>query len=198
MASQSLNMPYLLVSGAFIIAIAFGFAVARPAFQVIQDTQKSIDSSRADLEKRQEFLRTLDSKIAELEINRDNEAQLSTILPQKERMEDALRILHRAAEGAGLQIEQVTNDTEATQAAARGAQARGEGGAPPKGVVPLSVSVSFLAPYQSFRNFVSTIEKTPRLMDITSISLQRDQKDPNLLLGKVSINFYSVTAPAEE
>ena len=193
MATQSLNMPYLLVAGAIVFAVIFGFSVINPAITTAFETRAAIEESRADLAEREAFLRTLDSKVAELEINREHETRLATILPREERMEDALRILHRAAEASGVQIEQITNNSDAVQAQSRARQSRGEVEALPDSVLPLSLNIASVSTYQSFRAFLTAIERTPRLMDVSSIVLQRSQEDPNILTGRISIEFYTIT-----
>lgn len=193
MATQSLNMPYLLVAGAMVLAVVFGFAIISPAVDGIFETQAAIESSIADLAEKEAFLRTLDSKVAELEINREHESRLATVLPEEERMEDALRILHRAAESSGLQIQQINNNSGAVQSQVKAQQSRGESGALPESVVPLSLNVTYTATYQNFRSFLTTIERTPRLMDVSSFLLQQNQEDPTVLNGKMAIDFYFVT-----
>lgn len=193
MPTGSLNLPYLLLTGAVVVAAVFAFTVLQPALTSVQEVQTEIASVQAQRTGREEFLRTLDAKLAELESNRENEVQLQTVLPADEQMEDALRILNQAAVGSGLTLVSITNDSASVQAQARTQRSRGGVGLPDS-VTPLAVGVTLSGPYQGLRSFLTTLERTPRLMDIERISIQRNELTPEVLTTTLSAKFYMLTS----
>lgn len=193
MATGSLNLPYLLLTGSVVVAAVFAFAVLQPALTSVQAVQADIAATTAQRAEREEFLRTLDSKLADLEVNREHELRLQTVLPADEQMEDALRILDRAAAASGLTLVSVTNTSHAVQSQARTQQARGGVVALPGTVAPLGVNVDLDGSYQGFRAFVAALERSPRLMDIDVITLQRNELELDRLSISLSIQFYMLS-----
>lgn len=193
MATGSLNVPYLLLAGAVVIAAVFAFTVLQPALASVQEVQNEIAAVVAQRSEREEFLRTLDSKLAELEVNREHELRLQTILPAEDQMEDSLRILDRTAAANGLTLVSVSNSSDSVQSRQRTLQARGQAAPLPASVNPLGVNVILDGPYQGFRAFLTALERTPRLMDVDIISLRRNEVEPSRVGITLSIKFYMLT-----
>jgi len=189
MNRTSLNLPYLLLAGTVIVVIVFGFTVLQPLLGAVRDIQANIVSTQATLQERQDFLRTLDSKVADLNTNQAYEQQLRVVLPATNRMEDALRILHTAAAASSVVILQINNTSDGAQADVRSQRARGDAEVLPNGVDPLALNISFQGSYQGFRAFIDQLENSPRLMDVTTIDLQSTDQ-PDLLTGKATVVFY--------
>lgn len=192
MTSQSLNLPYLLLAGAILVAIVFGFTIFQPQVQELQAKQGEIEQLQLSLMERQNFLRTLDSKLAELELNREHEAKLQIVLPNEERMEDALRVVHVAATTSGVTVLQVTNATAAVQSETRAKQSRGEAVSAPAGAEILGLKIDFRGPYQGLRAFLQALERSPRLMDVYILDLHADEQAPDLLQGSFTLRLYMI------
>lgn len=190
MASQSLNLPYLLLTGAIVIAAVFLFTVVKPAFNAVAGVKTEIAARQAKIAEREAFLRTRDAKLAELEANRENEVRLEIVLPRTDRMEDALRVLHEAAQSNGLDLEEISNNSEGLQSEARSQQARGESEALPAGAVPLGLQVALSGPYQGWRGLLANLEHSPRLTNVVSMNLKADEQKPDVLHGSLSLEFY--------
>lgn len=190
MSSQSLSTPYLVLAGAVAFAILVAFMVLQPMYKTTQGTKDEIASTQAKLVEKETFLRTLDSKLADLQLKKDDENRLNVMLPQSDRMEDVLRILHTSAADSGITLDQINNASGAAQSEAVSAQARGDAAALPTTVVPLGLSLDVTGPYQGIRKFVGELEKTPRLMDITRLDLQVNDQQPDQIVGQLGIQFY--------
>lgn len=192
MTAQSLNLPYLLLAGSIIIAAVLAFTALQPAFLDVQGVQNEIKTTQTILTERETFLRSLDSKLAELEANREHETRLQAVLPNKEQMEDALRILHQSAQANGVEIIDISNNSNEVQSETRSRQARGTQASLPEAVTPLAASINIRASYQSVRAFLTALERAPRLMDVSEITLRRDEQVPDRLNGQLSVRFYMI------
>jgi len=182
-----------MLAGAVGIVIIFVFAMLQPMIRTIQATQADIVATKTDLVEKETFLRTLDSKLADLELNKSHENQLDVMLPKADRMEDALRVLHTSAASTGITLAQVSNTSGAAQSEAVASQARGDQGALPKNVAPLGIGLDVTGPYQAFRAFLTQLETTPRLMDITRLELRLNEDQPDQILGSMSLQFYKLS-----
>ena len=194
MASDtSLNLPYIIVTGAIIIAVIIIFIIIRPQLTAVSDTQDAIAEQTAVLQSREEFLRTIDRKVSELNSQQIHEERLSVMLPAEEQVADALRVIHRAAESSGASISSLVNASGAIQSQANANRARGGASSIPATVVPLGFTMEFGGTYQQFRAFITEIERSPRLMDIDTIQLSSSGAETEILNGQINVVFYMQT-----
>jgi len=166
------------------------FTVYQPLLTEINDRGSQIDSQESTLREREEFLRTVDRKTAALQVQQEHESRLATMLPTRERMEDALRILHQSSQVAGVTIDTIINNSTSLQAQLNSKRARGDIVELPASIVPLGANIRFAGTYQQLRAFVAELEKTPRLMDIKNILITRNQTAPDQVSGEMLIQFY--------
>ncbi|MEX1111870.1 MAG: hypothetical protein WEC84_00245, partial [Candidatus Andersenbacteria bacterium] len=188
-ATRSLNSAYIALSGAILIGVAIIFLLIRPLLSEIDITQAAIDTKEVELAEREGFLQTIDLKIAALRTQEEHEARLQVMLPAEERMEDALRILHEAAAGSGLVIDRASNVSAGLRSRFNAASARGEAIALPSKVQPLGFSLNVSASYQQLRAFLTSLERSPRLMDVLNISLDTAEL-VDTLGGQMEVIFY--------
>jgi Tfp pilus assembly protein PilO len=193
-ANPSLNTPYVVLSGTVLVAIAAFFLLFQPMVEEITNTQSEIRARELTLQEREQFLRTIDRKSTELQAHREHEQRLAVILPDEERIEDALRIIHNSSQVAGVAVERVTNNSGSVQARTSTQRARGEAVNLPDDVMPLSFSITFEGTYQQFRAFASELERAPRLMNISHINMSRTGEGAERLSGTMVIEFYTQEA----
>src|SRR3989344_9180418 len=119
MAKQSLNLPYLLLSGSIIIAIIGSFVMLRRMLNRWQAAQAQGAALQAAIVEKQQFLLGIDRKKAELQGEALHEKQLSVVLPSDESLEDVARILHKAGEASGVVVTRLNNSGEGERARVR-------------------------------------------------------------------------------
>lgn len=190
----SLNVPYFLLTGTVLVVGLTAFLVIRPALTRIGTAQDTIGERQIKLAERQSFLETIDRKLAELEAQGAQEENLSVILPTEERIEDALRVVHRSAEATGVVIRNISNDSLSTQNSLNAERARGESNTLPPDAAALSFTIELTSSYQQFRAFMKELERSPRLMDVTSVNLQA-AGDGNIG-GQMAVRFYMQNPPS--
>lgn len=191
MARQSLNIPYLALGGIIVIAVVLAVIVFQPQLARIRETSGEADVVAANLAERQEFLRTIDRKAAELARQRAHETELDVVLPADESFDDMLRIIDRTAATAGVTVTQVSNNSSSVQSSFRAAQARGNDTGAPQGIQPLGANISFRGSYQQVRTFIASLEQVVRLVNMSRLSLQASPEQPDVLEAELSIEFYS-------
>jgi len=192
MAKQSLNLPYLVLAGIVVVAIVAGFLVVRPQVEDLKATQSSLKETRVQLTERQNFLRALDQKKAQLQSQAAHVAELDVALPAEEEMPDVLRIINEGAQAAGVNVARVNNDSGSVQASAKAASRRGQqdSGSLPSNVVPLGISVKVTGSYQGLRMLLQYFEKAGRLIDVTTVNMQRSVDQGETISADLNLLFY--------
>jgi len=190
MAQPSLNFPYLLLAGVLVISILLAFTVLWPQYQAIQQSRSDFKASQQELQEQRDFIRSIDRKITELQTQQVHEQELDVILPADESFEDALRIFHQTADRTGITINSLNNRSSAAQSDIRTARARGGTTSIPNNITPLAASMNLTGSYQQFRQFIEILEQSIRLMDVTSLRLQRNTEVADQLNGSLDVNFY--------
>lgn len=190
MAKQSLNLPYILLSGMILVAIIAGFVIIRPLITRWQVAQENVARTEAAIAEKQAFLLNVDRKKVALQTEQAHERQLSVVLPVDESLDDVARILHKAGEASGLIVTRINDSGEGERARIRALRARGEGGDIPANVEPIGVEVQVAGNYQQVRQFIERIEKSPRIMDITTLKMNRNATNIELLNVDLQLRIY--------
>lgn len=187
MSNYSLNTPYITIAGVVIVAIVAGFTVLLPMVSNIQDTNARLSALEGSVAQKEEFLRNLDRKREELQIQRVHEERLNVMFPTDESFDDIIRVINLSIGTSGAIIHKINDNSSAIQSALNARRSRGEISTFPQSVIPLGVGVELTGTYQQLRLALENLEKAPRLSDVTGISTKR-QGDQ--LLTNLSIQFY--------
>lgn len=194
--NASLNTPYLLLGGTLVIGLVFVFMVLQPMMEEIGRAQDTITEQTNRLNERQEFLSTIDRKLAVLQTQLPHEERLAVLLPVDERAEDALRIIDQAAAVSGVVVQRVSNTSSQSQGQVNAQRARGEVVDIPVDVGTLTFSVDFSGTYQQVRSLLKEFERAPRLMDVIDVQLARNENAPDQVTGGLIVQFYVQQPPS--
>ncbi len=190
MAATSLNTPYIVITGTIVAAVVIIFSILQPMLADIRDINNRITTTTSVVTEKQEFLRGLDRKREELQIQRVHEERLNVILPNSSSYDEMVRVLSLSASNAGLTVQKVENKSSALQSSVNGARARGEKINIPAGVTPIAAEIDVIGTYQQLRAFLSNLEKSPRLTDVTKISSKSSETQSDLITSKLIIQSY--------
>lgn len=190
MAQYSLNTPYLLLTGALLIAVMLGAVVYKPMYDNWQAARQETAQAQKTLTERQQFLASIDQKKAELNQLQQYENELAVVLPNEDRLDDIYRILHQAGVTSGVLINSLDNTSDRDQAAVNNARNRGEAGSLPQQVLPVGISMEIRGTYQQLRSFMDILDKTPRLVKVTALDSTRDITTPDQLVSKIQVQFF--------
>ncbi|HLC49160.1 MAG TPA: hypothetical protein VJI96_02120, partial [Candidatus Andersenbacteria bacterium] len=98
----SLNTPYLFLTGTVLVAIVSLFTLLQPMMDDVNTIRQTITADTQTLKDRQDFFSSLDAKTKQLQTLAGVEVQMATILPETERPQDAIRVLHEYAAQSGV------------------------------------------------------------------------------------------------
>lgn len=190
MAKQSLNLPYLLLSGVSLVVIIASFVMVRPLLARWQAAQAQVQQVQTIVRDKQEFLLSIDRKKAELAGQQAQEKQLAVVLPVEASLDDVARILHKAAEASGVVITRLNNSGAGEAARLKALRARGEASDIPSNVAPIGLEVQVAGTYQQVRQFIERVEHSPRLIDLVSLKINRNTSNIELLNVDLRVRLY--------
>lgn len=190
MATTSLNLPYLLLSGVILVGVVLAFVIFTPLWNEARQLNTEAETIRTTVTERQQFLQTLDQKKAELDTNQQHERQLRAVIPGDEALDDVTRLLHRAGEASGMVIVTIDNASQSAQSRKKALEARGKDTGIPASVVPLLVTVEARGTYPQLRVFLERLERSVRLMDVQKVSVSRQENQIDQLIAKLDVQFY--------
>lgn len=190
MAATSLNTPYIVITGAIVAAVVVLFTILQPLLSEIQDVNNRVSTTQSVINEKENFLRGLDRKREELQVQRVHEDRLNVILPAESGYDEVVRVISLASNNAGLTVQKVENKSAALQNAINSQRARGETVSIPAGVTPIAAEIEVAGTYQQIRAFLTNLEKSPRLTDVTKISSKINEAQPDQIVSKLTIQSY--------
>jgi Tfp pilus assembly protein PilO len=189
--NTSLNTPYLVLTGVVVIAIAFLFTVLQPLMDSITTAKSDIASHMDSFAEKDAFLKSLDVKMAQLRSQGDVEKQLAAVIPESERSQDVVRILDQYAKESGVTVTSVANNSSQAKAHANASKARGDINLVPEGLQTITFDIRLIGTYPQVRDFISGLQKSPRVIDATHITMSQIAGQPGAVTGSFTIQFYA-------
>ncbi len=189
--TTSLNTPYLLLTGAVIIAVVFLFVVLQPMMDNANEIRHGIAVDKATLQDKQDFYGSLNTKIAQLAGLATAERQLAVVLPETDRTQDIIRVINEYGTQAGITVVAVANNSSVSDAQASAQRARGEVINIPSGVRTLEFEVGATGGYEQVRLFLTLLGKSPRVIDVSGVSLKQLNGQPGQVTATIKMQLYS-------
>lgn len=191
MATHSLKLPYLAITGSLIVAFGLVVAVLQPLWGEISALTEEREAQEAVQAQRQAFLQTLDRKKAELRVQAGREQELAVSLPEDQAVDDILRTIARLTDRVGLVVTRTSNQSDETVREYRAQVERGIATELPAGIVPLGATLTVQGSYAQFRAFLDQLERSPRLIDVASITMKRSDAEADGLTIDLRFTFYA-------
>ncbi len=189
--NTSINTPYLVLTGVVLIAIVFIFTVIQPQLDTISTLRHDITDNTNTLKTKQDFLDSLALKVQQLQAQPDAEKQLAVVVPQGDMTQDILRVVNQYATQMGVAVTAVKNNSEERQAQLDASAARGDASVAPSDVRTLSFEVDASGSYPQMRDFLKTLEKSPRIIDVTHITMKTNQQQAGQVSATIGMQAYS-------
>ena len=187
----SLNTPYLFLTGTVLVAIVSLFTLLQPMMDDVNTIRQTITADTQTLKDRQDFFSSLDAKTKQLQTLAGVESQMATILPETERPQDAIRVLHEYAAQSGVVVDSISNTSSTSGAQANAAIARGDGTALPASLNILSFKLNMGGSYEQVRLFLTLLGKSPRVVDVTEVAFKQAPAEPGRITADITIQLYS-------
>ena len=189
--NTSINTPYLVLTGVVLIAIVFVFTVTQPQLDRISTLRHDITDNTNTLATKQDFIHSLALKVAELQTQPTAEKQLSVVVPATDRTEDVLRVINQYASQTGLVVIGVANNSVERQAQIDASVAHGDATASSNDIRTLSFQVQTSGTYPQLRDFLKTLEKSPRIIDVVHISIKQLAQQSGQVSASITMQAYS-------
>lgn len=152
------------------LAVAFGMILAWPKYQEYQAQSSLVLGKQTDLETRQEYFKNLAESSAELNNYGPNLAKIESALPDDAKVSTLLDFLESSSMQAGLILKVIDYSfSGGNQPTIVPGSAQTQPVA--KSLKPFYVTFTLSGPYQSWKNFLSSVEKTSRMVEIQSVQI---------------------------
>jgi len=158
---------YLEAFTILIITFALGFFLVLPKYQESQDIKRQVEEKKNEIKNRAEYYAGLDAIMADLKYYQENMQKVNTAIPDNLDVAATMNFAQAAAMQAGLAVKGI----EHSGAAAVHLPASGE---PVLGKYIISIKLA--GGYGNFKNFLSIIEHSSRLIAVESVSVRADQE----------------------
>jgi len=152
---------YLEAFAILVIAFALGFFLLLPKYQESQNAKVRVEEKKAEIKARADYYANLEAIMEDLRYYQENMEKIDTALPDSLDAAAVMNFAQMAAMQTGLAVKSI--DYAAP------------GSAPSSGGLSLgsySVSMRLAGTYSGLKNFLSIIERSSRLIAVSSINVQ--------------------------
>ena len=157
-SANLINFTSLTTAVSFLIVIAAAVFVLWPGFQELKAVRADIERGGGELQSEREYLQMLDEIKVELEENKEEIAKVNTALPSDPSVPSLFSYLQRTASESGLILTEINPFSVSSPVILTDLK-------------EITFSVKISGPYASAKNFISTVERSARMIEIESISL---------------------------
>lgn len=142
---------------AFLLSSVFGIGLVFPQYQTFKLLQKEVGARQAELQSKEEYFSNLKKISDELKGYEAQISKIDSILPSDPGLPALFNFIQNASSQAGVILKGISpSGTRISQAF--------------EGIQETELSLILFGSYSSFKNFLSILEKTSRLIEIKSIS----------------------------
>lgn len=163
----------LLATGVLVV----GVMVIYPNYKKLMAVKSQIEQSELEIRQEEEYFKKLAEIKEELDQDKENILKIGASLPNNPGMPAFLNFLQKTADRAGVTV---SNISPFTVGAASINSSFNE----------VKMSLTVMGSYQSFKEFLSFLEKSSRMVEVETVSFSADPKDSASSFN-LSIKIYS-------
>ncbi len=169
-----------VISISLIISIIIGAVFLYPKYREFSGLRKQISQKEEELANQQNYLKLLRETNEKAEENRDLIDRVASAIPDEPDIPSFLNFLNKEAANTGVGLEDVNWSEPSASAEQR------------KQTNEYSVSIQISGSYPAFRNFVSALENSARLVEVsgTDFSLEQGVDEAAVFGLKLIIHSY--------
>lgn len=148
----------------FLLTIALGIGLVSPQYQTLKIFQQEVKTRQNELQSKEEYLSNLRKASDELKEYESQISKIDSILPSDPGLPALFDFVQNASSQSGLVLKGISpSNTRPSQKF--------------EGIKETELSLILSGSYSSFKNFLSVLEKTSRLIEIKSISFSSPEKE---------------------
>jgi len=169
------NYPLFIII-VFAISIAIIFFLVLPKYRSYSGFKKEAAEKSAELQSQEEYIEELKSTHQKLKTYQESLAKIESAIPENRSLSEVLSFFQETASQTGLIMEKV-NQTFVTSGLE-------------EDIKITKIDVGLRGNYEGFKNFIETIEKISRLIEVDSIYFIYPNRG-DLFDFSISANVYS-------
>lgn len=174
--------------GAILSAFGILYFLVGERVDAFNRVSARIQSAKETLKKADDFVRQIQHIQGEFEKHPEIVKKLEEAFLQKQRVEDAVRSLESIAQSSGLILVNIKPSERI-----RGGSFDGTQGRQKDELSWFFIRAELVGTYESFRSFLSVVEKSIPLAPLTKIKIYEKSKDfPSLLVFELEFQFYAL------
>jgi len=155
-----------------IFDLLFGFYFLLPKYTELQNLKKEIKEKEVEFRENQKYFSNLQKISSTLESYKDALSKINSALPEEPFLANLLSFFQTKASENGLILEAV-NKTSFTKKKGE----KLEKGVPEIRIRETYINLKLKGSVSSFRNFLQSIEKSARIIEVEDLSLKTNQKE---------------------
>jgi len=177
-----------------ILSVVLGFFLLWPQYQKFSEERWRVKEKEVERNNQEEYFNHLNKLSEELKGYEEELSKIDSAFPLDPDIPDLLNFLALASSQNGLSFEKV-NSFSADSAKKSKTATSGQEEVPTKRYKELTIEFEVSGEYPSLKNFVSTLEKSARIIEIESISLKKKtsqlkEEGPPLYNFKIKTYYY--------
>lgn len=187
---EQINPKLAIILVVLIAASATVYFLTLPFFENIKSLNMEINNAKAAKEEIEKFIAKIGELNSQYKKYENEIGKLANIFPPAREMSDVLFELSEQASQNGLILQSISPSESAAGGAALTPQETERANAAPKPeVTTKTMSLAMLGSYESLKNLLVTLEKNPRVVDVTLMDL-RPQKEEDLFSINLRLKMY--------
>ena len=156
----------------FLLSVLLIIFLIFPKYQNLNLLKKEISGKEDELSSQEEYFESLQKTSEELKKYEDSLLKIDTALPQKLSLPEFLNFIQKASSQSNLSLRGMSPAvTSSLEKAAEGEPRQGRGG-----IKETRISFVLAGDYSDFKNFLSILEKSARLIDIENFSFSSSKE----------------------
>lgn len=171
-----INQPLIIAISLF-LTLLLGIGFLWPKYQDLKDIQQKIKNQQAELQSREEYFSGLISISEELKKYQDSLSKINSALPEDPLLPSLCDFLQKAASQSGLVLKGISPSLASPLKEL-------------SGIWETSLSLQLEGSYSSFKNFLSIIEKSARLIEVENISFSTEKETPTTFHLRIKVYSY--------
>ena len=159
-----------------VFSLAGGYLFCFPKYQEFRNEKKLISQENIALKEKSEHFSKLEEVFKELDNHKDDISKIDSSLPSRVSLPILFNLIKNISERNKLVLGSISSSVSSSSKNSSAGNSETEGNKI-EGVKNISISISLVGSYQDFKNFLSSIYKSARLIEVNSISFSSSSED---------------------
>jgi Tfp pilus assembly protein PilO len=182
-----------------LLSIFWASFFAYPQYQKLNSLKKEIFEKEKELSSQEKYFENLQKTAEELKKYETTLSKIDSALPQNPSLPDLLNFIQKASSQSGLSLKNISPAVispleKATPSVNIGSVGEAVGGAPSERygeIKTMKINLLLVGSYSNFKNFLSLLEKSARLIDVEEISFALSKEETGLFNFSLTVKVYS-------